>query len=148
MRIETPPALRAVGVSIRTCRSFYWMNTSDKVDILYINYYETESMTGILEQLKWESLKKMKKESILIMLYKGLKGAASIPTNDLIPPIRHTRNHHSLAFQTPLPGTEYKSSFFPQTIRVWNTLTDSLISASKCADGSVAKFTCLISARD
>ena len=36
VRIETPPALRAVGVSIRTCRSFYWMNTSDKVDILYI----------------------------------------------------------------------------------------------------------------
>ena len=37
VRIETPPALRAVGVSIRTCRSFYWMNTSDKVDILYVS---------------------------------------------------------------------------------------------------------------
>ena len=36
VRIETPPALRAVGVPIRTCRSFYSMNTSDKVDILYL----------------------------------------------------------------------------------------------------------------
>ena len=79
--------------------------------------YETGSMTGILKQLKWESLKNRRKDSRLIMLYKGLKGAASIPTNDLVPPIRHTRNHHSLAFQIPVAGTDiYKSSFFPQTI--------------------------------
>ena len=51
----------------------------------YIDY-ETGSMTGILKQLKWESLKKRRKDSRLIMLYKGLKGAASIPTNDLAPP--------------------------------------------------------------
>ena len=67
------------------------------------NYiYETGSMTGILDQLQWESLKKKSRDSRIIMLYKGLKGAASIPTNDLVPPIRHVRNHHSLAFQTSL----------------------------------------------
>ena len=50
------------------------------------NYsYEAGSMTGILEQLKWESLKN-RKDSRLIVLYKGIKGAASIPTNDLVPP--------------------------------------------------------------
>ena len=48
--------------------------------------YETGSMTGSLKQLKWESLKKRRKDSRLIMLYKGLKGIASIPTNDLVPP--------------------------------------------------------------
>ena len=38
------------------------------------NYnYETRSMTGILGQLKWESLKK-RKDNRLILLYKGLKG--------------------------------------------------------------------------
>ena len=111
--------------------------------------YETGSMTGILKQLKWESLKKRRKDSRLIMLYKGLKGAASIPTNDLIPPIRRTRNHHSLAFQIPMAGTDiYKSSFFPQTIRDWNLLTDSLISASECTVDSITKFTGLVRARD
>ena len=35
---------------------------------------ETGSMTGILGQLKWESLKKRRKDSRLILLYKGLKG--------------------------------------------------------------------------
>ena len=39
------------------------------------NYnYETESKTGILGQLKWESLKKRRKDNRLILLYKGLKG--------------------------------------------------------------------------
>ena len=114
------------------------------------NYiYETGSMTGILEQLKWESLKKRRKDSRLIMLYKGLKGAASMPTNDLVPPIRHTRNHHSLAFQIPMAGTDiYKSSFFPQTIKDWNSLTDTLISTSERAVDSVTKFTSLVRARD
>ena len=52
------------------------------------NYiYETGSMTGILWQLNWESLKKRRRDSRIIMLYKGLKSAASIPTND-VPPIR------------------------------------------------------------
>ena len=49
----------------------------------------------------------------------------------------------------PLAGTDiYKSSFFPQTVRDWNSLTDSLISASECAEDSVAKFTSLVRARD
>ena len=99
-------------------------------------------------KLKWESLKKRRKDGRL-MLYKGLKGAASIPTNDLVSPIRRIRNHHSLAFQIPMAGTDiYKSSFFPQTIRDWNLLTDSLISASECAVDSVTKFTSLVRARD
>ena len=78
------------------------------------------------------------------MLYKGLKDAASIPTNDLLPPIRRTRNHHSLAFQTPFAEIViFKSAFFPQTISGWNSRTDSLISASECAKDSVTKFTSL-----
>ena len=109
-------------------------------------------MTDILKQLKWESLKKRRKDSRLIMLYKGLKGAAMIPmisTNDLVPSIRRTRNHQSLAFQIPMAGTDiYKSSFFPQTIRAWNFLTDFIISASECAVDSVTKFTSLVRARD
>ena len=49
------------------------------------NYvFETGSMTGFLGQLKWESLKKRRKDSRLILLYKGLKGKARIPTDDLI----------------------------------------------------------------
>ena len=83
------------------------------------NYcFETGSMAGILEKTKWVSLKKMRSDSRLILLYKGLKGAASIPTDDLIHPVRRSRNHHSLTFQTPAARTDiHKGSFFPQIIR-------------------------------
>ena len=70
------------------------------------NYtYETVSMTDILGQLKWESLKKRRKDNRLILLYKGLKGKASVPTDDLIPKTRRCRNQHSMAFQTPIANT-------------------------------------------
>ena len=57
------------------------------------NYnFETGSMTGILEHLKWESLKKRRRDSRLVLLYKGLKGKASIPTDDLIPLVNNNNN--------------------------------------------------------
>ena len=91
------------------------------------NYvYETGSMTGILGQLEWESFKKRRKDNRLILLYKGLKGEARIPTNDLISKTRRGRNQHSLAFQIPSASKDvYKCSFFPQTIRDWNDLPET-----------------------
>ena len=114
------------------------------------NYvYETRSMTGILGQLKWESLKKRRKDNRLILLYKGLKGKARIPTDDLIPKTRRGRNQHSLAFQIPSASKDvYQYSFFPQTIRDWNDLPESLISSSELSDDGVSKFISLVRARD
>ena len=97
--------------------------------------------TGILGQLKWESLKKWRKDNRLILLYKSLKGKVRIPTDDLIPKTRHGRNQHSLAFQIPSASKDvYNYNFFPQTIRDWNDLPESLIS-SEHSDDSVSKFT-------
>ena len=106
-------------------------------------------MTGILGQLKWESLKKRRKDRRLILQYKGLKGKARIPTDDLIPKSRCCRNQHSLAFQIPSASKEAcKSSFFPQTIRDWNDLPDSLISSAEMSSDCVSKFASLVRARD
>ena len=101
-------------------------------------------MTGILGQLKWESLKKRRKNNRLILLYKGLKGKARIPTDDLIP-----KTQHSLAFQIPSASKDvYMYSFFPQTVRDSNDIPGSLISSSELSDDSVSKFTSLVRARD
>ena len=114
------------------------------------NYnYETGSMTGILGQLKWKSLKKRRKDNILKLLYKGLKGKASVSTDDLIPKTRHCRNQHPMAFQTRIANTDvYKGSFFPRTIRDWNAFPDSLISSVEDAEDCVANFASLVRARD
>ena len=114
------------------------------------NYkYESGSMAGILGQLHLEFLKKRRKDNRLILLYKGVTGKASITTYDLIFKTRRGRNRHSKAFQTPIANTGvYKCSFFPQIIRDWNVLTDSLISSAEDAEDCVAKLTSLMRARD
>ena len=84
-----------------------------------------------------------------ILLYKGLKGKASIPTDDLIPLVRRCRNDHSMAYQVPIANTNiYKCSFSPPTIMDWNALPDSLISSAEGADDGVAKFASLVRAWD
>ena len=103
---------------------------------------------ALLKQ-KWESLQKRRKDNRIILLYKGLKGRAKIPTDDLIPKNRRCRNQHSLAFQIPSASTDaYLHSFFPKTIRDWNELPDSLISSAELSDDCVSKFTSLVRARD
>ena len=114
------------------------------------NYnYETGSMTGILVQLKWISLKKRRKDNRLILLYKGLKGKASVSTDDLIPKTRRCRNQHSMAFQTPIANTDvYKGSFLPpdyQGLECPPRFSDLI--RWRCKD-CVAKFTSLVRARD
>ena len=79
-------------------------------------------------------------------MYKGLKGKARIPTEDLIPKTRRCRNSHSIAFQLPSAGIEaYKCSFFPPD---WNDLPDSLFSIAEMSDVCVAKFASLVRSRD
>ena len=80
-------------------------------------------MTGNIEQLNLESLKKRRNDKRLILLYKGLKDKNRIHTVDFIPKTMRCRNQHSLAFQIPSASVEaYKCSFFPQTIMDWNDL--------------------------
>ena len=61
-------------------------------------------MTGILEELKWETLQERREDNRLILLYKGLKGKARIPTDDLIPKNRHCRNR----VVSGLPGAKVR----------------------------------------
>ena len=118
------------------------------------NYdHETGSMTGILGQLKWESLKKRRTDNRLILLYKGLKGKAKIPTDDLIPKTRRGRNQPPWPFRYPQPvkmsiciASSTRLSGGP--IRDWNDHPESLISSSELSDDSVSKFTSLVRARD
>ena len=100
----------------------------------------------------------------LILLYKGLKGAVSIPTfhrpaptHPLTPPPpdRHTHTQLgaveiiTLTFHIPTARIDiYKGSFYPQTVRDWTTLPDSIIPSSEGAEDGVARFTSLVRAGD
>ena len=90
---------------------------------------------------RWaESISFKQEITRIIMLYKGLKVWKLQPVYlrmTLSPKLgmSDVRNHHSLAFQTPFANTDiYKCSFFSQTIRDWNSLTDTLLSAAEGAE--------------
>ena len=92
-------------------------------------------------------------ETVYSYCYKGLKGKASIPPDDLIPLVRRCRNDQvpitNRYLQVPITNTDiYKCSFFPQTIRDWNAIPDSLFSSAEGAEDGVAMFTSLVRARD
>ena len=77
-----------------------------------------------------------------------MKGKARIHTVDLFPKTMRCKNQHSMAFQIPSASVEaYKCSFFPQIIRDWNDLPDSLISSAEMSDDCVSKFASLVRAR-
>ena len=95
----------------------------------------------------WNGNPSRKGGKTIDLLYNGLKGKASVPTDDLIQKTKRDRNRHSMAFQTPIANTDvYKGSFFLQTIRDWNALPD--FSSAEDAEYCVAKFTSLVRARD
>ena len=114
------------------------------------NYnFETGSMTKILEQSKWKSLKQRRKGSRLILFYKCLKGQASIPVDDLYTPLRHARDNHSEPFQVQYARTDdYRYSFFPETIRDWKALTASTVSSAECSEECVSRLTSLMRSRE
>ena len=105
-------------------------------------------MTDILKKLKWESLQKRREDNRIILLYKGLKGRAKYPRMTLSPKIGvvgiNTPWHFRYLQQVQMPIY----TVFPQTIRDWNELPDSLISSAELSDDCVSKFTSLVRARD
>ena len=95
-------------------------------------------MTGILEYIKWEYIKKRRGDSRLVYQQMTLSSL-----------VRRYKTHHSMAYQVPIANTDiYKCSLFPQTTGNWNAFPDSLIPSTEGVEDSVAKFTSQVRARD
>ena len=83
---------------------------------------------------------------MLILLNKGLKDKARIPTDDLMHQNRRCRNQHSMVFQIPsakIVLTPINLASFPKLSGTEMTSLILLLS-----DDSVSKFTSLVRARD
>ena len=49
--------------------------------------------------------KEERQQTYTVLLYKGLKGKASVPIDDLLPKPRRCTNQHSVEFQTTIANT-------------------------------------------
>ena len=86
-------------------------------------------MTEIKNKLKWKDLRERRKNSRIILFYKGIHGHANIPLQDLQIPARTTKHHHPEHYKHIQTRTDtLKYSFIPATIKDWDNLDYSLVS--------------------
>ena len=94
-------------------------------------YHNTSSVSDMLDELNWPSLQKRREESRLFMMYKMKNNLVRADTScKLIPSERPSRNSNDQALQIPsCKTTARKDSFYPRTIKEWNALPNSIVSA-------------------
>jgi len=84
----------------------------------------TSSVTSMLKDLGWESLKDRRRDIRLALFYKAVHGLTAISTiHILIRADERTRSSHPYKFRHITARTSvYHNSFFPCTVPDWNLL--------------------------
>jgi len=118
----------------------YQQNGIHRIDIVqrraarYVTnrYHNTSSVSDMLEDLNWTPLQERRKQSRLVMIYKMKNNyVRNDASGKLIPAARPTRNNNDQALQIPSSKTTTrKESFYPRTIKEWNTLPNNTVSAT------------------
>ena len=86
----------------------------------YYQNYELGSVTKLLEELGWKSLKNRRKVDRLCLLKKALDKNATLPLDDLSKPVKRTRHMHNSYYITIYARTNiFKFSFVPRTVKWW-----------------------------
>ena len=84
------------------------------------------SVTSMLTHLKWPSLEQRRNFLKLIMFYKILNDLVDVSIT--LAPLSTSTRGHNQRFVVPFARTDtYLNSFLPSTIKLWNSLPDSLI---------------------
>jgi hypothetical protein len=94
-------------------------------------YHNTSSVSSMIEQLEWTTLQERRKHSRLLMMHKLKNNVVRVDASSkLIPNERPSRNNNEQALRIPsCKTTVRKDSFYPRTIKEWNTLPNCTVSA-------------------
>ena len=94
-------------------------------------YRNTSSVSSMLDHLQWESLESRRSKIQLTLFYKVVYDLVDIPSSAyLTPSTARTRSSHTKKFRRFSPSTEcFKSSFFPRTVPLWNSLPATVAEA-------------------
>ena len=86
-------------------------------------HHNTSSVTDMLKSLEWESLASRRTKSSLTIFFKIQHSLIAIPPPAFVCPSLRPRPGSPHQLQIPFCQTDsYKNSFFPRTIRQWNSL--------------------------
>ena len=94
-------------------------------------YNNTSSVGDMLLELGWTSLQTRRQTLRLCMMYKIHKGLIAMDAQEFMTPLqRRSRHVNSYAYKIPHSKTDYHMySFFPRTIREWNSLANETVIA-------------------
>ena len=94
-------------------------------------YWYTSSVTSMLEHLEWERLESCRTKVQLTMLFKIINGLVDPASQYLVVASTLSHAHHTMKLtQIPSSSDYNKFSFFPRTVRQWNSLPASVAEAS------------------
>jgi hypothetical protein len=83
----------------------------------------------MLKSLQWDTLESRRKVARISMLHKIHHGQAAVPAGKFLQPVtRQSRHNHNKAYQLFSANKDcFKYSYFPQTVKDWNTLPPDII---------------------
>ena len=81
------------------------------------------TITTILNNLNWTSLERRRQIARLRMFYRVLQESVALLLPDYITQKSTVTRGHDMRYSLPLSRIDaYKFSFFPNAVRLWNTL--------------------------
>ncbi|XP_041485891.1 uncharacterized protein LOC121432100 [Lytechinus variegatus] len=94
-------------------------------------YHNTSSVSSMLQELGWTSLQQRQEISRLVMFYKIHNELVPFNSDAYITKCtRSTRAVHTQGYLMPQSRTQqHQCSFFPRTIKMWNTLPVNVVTA-------------------
>ena len=94
---------------------------------------EAGCVSEMLNKLQLHQLKTRRTNRRLTIVHKAIYGHLSLPINNLLQPVQRLSRHlNNKAFNTIHDSKNcYKYSYFPRTIRDWNSLPDAIVNISK-----------------
>jgi hypothetical protein len=96
--------------------------------MVYADYQATSSVSTMLNQLQWTTLQKRRAQAKAFMMYRVVNQLIDIPSQILVPNISPRGNN--ITFLVPYARTLiYQLSFFPDGIRIWNSLPSQAVKA-------------------
>ena len=103
------------------------MVQSRAAPMVFSDYRSTSSVTPMLQQLQWPTLQERRAQAKVYMMYQIVYSLVDIPSSHLTPTL--SVQGHYMKFLIPYARTvTYQRSFFPDTIRMWNSLPQTVVS--------------------